>query len=59
MEATVVRTGRLFIKANKTDPVFQDFLMRQWSDGTVEQYLSGQRWVVYQGQFADQIKWES
>ena len=46
--ATVLRTGEINVKASKMDPVYQWFLVREWSDGTREIWHNQLfRWVEF------------
>jgi len=59
-ELTVIREGRLLVKANKTDREFQDILVREWSDSDLE-YLHPQlfKWFSFCERWSrDQIKWQ-
>lgn len=61
-ETTITRHGRLTCKRAPTDQEHQTWLMREWSDGTIEQYLASDgepRWVIYQGQYAEEIVWKN
>lgn len=55
----ITRQGTITRKASKLDRECQTWLVRQWSDGSIEQYLTHEatcRWVTFQGN-AEDIDW--
>lgn len=56
----VTRTGRALVKGNKTDKVFQDILVQEHDDGTIEYYHPQFfKWCALPEEWRERIVWQN
>lgn len=58
-EWAVTREGIVHAKANATDPVYQDFAVREWSGGFLEYYHAGLAgWLTLPAAWERLVEWD-
>lgn len=58
--STTTRYGKVFVKANKTDPIHQRFLVRDEGDGIIEYYHKQEsRWLICPECWIPEIVWDN
>lgn len=59
MNATNTRYGKVHVKANRTDPIYQTLLVRDEGDGYLEyNHPQTGKWHILPDEWKDRIRWD-